>query len=146
MRFGFTTWVKRSKGDLYIVMEYLRGQELNELLKNEGKLPADRVSSIARQILEALGEAHALGVIHRDLKPHNIFLCNDAQQRDIVKVLDFGIAKVAGKEDGTGLMETTRLTDPGGVLGTPAYMSPEQCRGEEYHAGQRLLLAGRDDV
>jgi len=120
------------QGDLYIVMEYLRGQELNELLKNEGKLPADRVSSIARQILEALGEAHALGVIHRDLKPHNIFLCNDAQRRDIVKVLDFGIAKVAGKEDGSGLTETTRLTDPGGVLGTPAYMSPEQCRGEEF--------------
>lgn len=121
-----------SGGDLYIVMEYLRGHELTEVLRQEGRLPPDRVASIARQVLEAVGEAHALGVIHRDLKPHNIFLCHDAQQREIVKVLDFGIAKLAGTEGGTGLMETTRLTDPGGVLGTPAYMSPEQCRGEDY--------------
>ena len=64
------------------------------------------------------------------MKPHNIFICRDADGSDIVKVLDFGIAKVAGTEDGLGLAETTRLTAPGGVLGTPPYMSPEQCRGE----------------
>ncbi len=71
-----------------------------------------------------------MGVIHRDLKPSNIFICRAADGADLVKVLDFGIAKVAGTEDGLGLAETTRLTAPGGVLGTPPYMSPEQCRGE----------------
>jgi len=117
-------------GELYIVMEFLAGEELSQTLKREKRLPPDRAAEIARQTLEALGEAHALGVIHRDMKPHNIFICRDAYGSDMVKVLDFGIAKVAGTEDGTGLAETTRLTSPGGVLGTPPYMSPEQCRGE----------------
>jgi serine/threonine-protein kinase len=117
-------------GDLYIVMEFLAGQELSQMLQREQRLAPQRASEIARQALDALGEAHALGVIHRDLKPHNIFLCRDAYDDDLIKVLDFGIAKVAGTEDGSGLAETTRLTAPGGILGTPPYMSPEQCRGE----------------
>ncbi|MDZ4818624.1 MAG: serine/threonine-protein kinase [Planctomycetota bacterium] len=121
------------EGDFYVVMEYLRGQELNETLRQEGKLSYDRALNITRQVLLALQEAHALGVIHRDMKSHNIYICNTPEARDQVKVLDFGIAKVAGTDDGSGLMETTRLTDPGGILGTPEYMSPEQCRGEVLH-------------
>ena len=117
-------------GDLYIVMEFLEGEELNMLLTREGRLQPERAVEIGRQTLEALGEAHRLGVIHRDIKPHNIFICRDGSGRDVVKVLDFGIAKVAGTGDGSSLMETTRLTAPGNILGTPAYMSPEQCRGE----------------
>lgn len=117
-------------GDLYIVMEFLDGEELNVLLLREGRLKPERAAEIGRQALEALGEAHRLGVIHRDVKPHNIFICRDAAGREQAKVLDFGIAKVAGTSDGHGLMETTRLTAPGNILGTPAYMSPEQCRGE----------------
>lgn len=117
-------------GDLYIVMEFLAGEELSQLLKREKRLSPARASEIARQTLDALGEAHAMGVIHRDMKPHNIFICRNPDDSDMVKVLDFGIAKVAGTEDGSGLTETTRLTVPGGVLGTPHYMSPEQCRGE----------------
>ncbi len=117
-------------GDLYIVMEFLDGEELSQLLLREGRLKPERVAEIGRQILDALRESHRLGVIHRDLKPHNVLVCGAGSGRDFVKVLDFGIAKVAGNEDGSGLMETTRLTAPGNIVGTPAYMSPEQCRGE----------------
>jgi serine/threonine-protein kinase len=117
-------------GDLYIVMEFLIGEELSRLLAREKRMSPERAAEIARQTLEALGEAHVLGVIHRDMKPQNIFICRNPDDSDMVKVLDFGIAKVAGTEDGSGLAETTRLTSPGGILGTPSYMSPEQCRGE----------------
>ncbi len=117
-------------GDLYIVMELLSGEELHQLLARERQISVERATEMARQVLDALAEAHRLGVIHRDLKPQNIFLCHTDRRGDSVKVLDFGIAKVAGTEDGSGLMETTKLTSPGGVLGTPSYMSPEQCRGE----------------
>ncbi len=117
-------------GDLYIIMELLDGMGLSEVILREGRLKPDRVIAIARQALEALGEAHALGVIHRDVKPHNFVVCRGGGGADFVKVLDFGIAKVAGTADGSGLMETARLTAPGNILGTPAYMSPEQCRGE----------------
>jgi serine/threonine-protein kinase len=117
-------------GDLYIVMELLEGEELSQLLRREKQISPERATEIGCQVLDALAKSHRLGVIHRDLKPPNIYLCRTDGGDDNVKVLDFGIAKVAGREDGSGLMETTRLTTPGGVLGTPAYMSPEQCRGD----------------
>ena len=116
------------KGDVYLAMEFLIGQELNHVLQSKGTLPPERVLQIAEQVLAALDEAHQQGVIHRDLKPHNIFLCRAADGSDFVKVFDFGIAKVTG--DGA-LMATAKLTMTGGVMGTPVYMSPEQCRGEE---------------
>lgn len=115
----------------YTVMELLRGEELTLKLAREKRLSPDVAVEIARQTLEAVGEAHRLGVIHRDIKPHNIFLCKGSVPGAIdVKVLDFGIAKVAGRADGGGLSESARLTTHGNVLGTPTYMSPEQCRGE----------------
>jgi serine/threonine protein kinase len=123
-------------------MEFLDGEELTTLLLREGRLKPERAAEIARQTLEALAEAHQLGVIHRDVKPHNIFICSRDSGRDFVKVLDFGIAKVAGTEDGSGLMETTRLTAPGNVLGTPTYMSPEQCRGEALTAASDVYSLG----
>jgi eukaryotic-like serine/threonine-protein kinase len=129
-------------GDLYIVMEFLDGEELNMLLTREGRLKPERTVEIGRQTLEALGEAHRLGVIHRDVKPHNIFICRDGSGGDLAKVLDFGIAKVAGTGDGSSLMETTRLTAPGNILGTPAYMSPEQCRGEALTAASDFYSLG----
>ena len=116
------------EGDVYLAMEYLEGEELTYVLQNQGPLPPDRVQQIAQQVLAALDEAHKLGVIHRDLKPSNVFLCRDEGGRDFVKVFDFGIAKVTGDGD---LMATAKLTVSGGVMGTPVYMSPEQCRGEE---------------
>lgn len=115
----------------YTVMELLRGEELTLKLAREKRLAPEVAVEIARQTLEAVDEAHRLGVIHRDLKPHNIFLCKGTLPGAIeVKVLDFGIAKVAGRADGGGLSESARLTTHGNVLGTPTYMSPEQCRGE----------------
>lgn len=115
----------------YTVMELLRGEELTLKLAREKQLDPAVAVEIARQTLEAVGEAHRLGVIHRDLKPHNIFLCRGTVPGAVeVKVLDFGIAKVAGRPDGGGLSESARLTTHGNVLGTPTYMSPEQCRGE----------------
>ena len=133
-------------GRTYIVMELLRGEELSHRLAREKKLSPAVATEIALQALEAIGEAHELGVVHRDLKPHNIFLCGgtgaagpDSNGPDAtgsagngldVKVLDFGIAKVAGRADGGGLSESARLTMHGNILGTPTYMSPEQCRGE----------------
>lgn len=115
-------------GDVFIVMEYLRGEELSQVLSSQTPLSPERTLHIARQVLLALDEAHRLGVIHRDLKPSNVFLCPQDDGSEAVKVFDFGIAKVTGDGD---LMQTAKLTVSGGVMGTPVYMSPEQCRGEE---------------
>lgn len=118
-------------GDYFIVMEYLEGEELTEVICREGKLPPPRVAHIARQVLNALDEAHSLNVIHRDLKPNNIFLCRGEGQEDLVKLFDFGIAKVGADVQGSGVKESVKLTVMGGVLGTPVYMSPEQGMGKE---------------
>ncbi len=135
-------FAETADGDLYIVMELLDGEELAMTLKREGRLKPSRATEIGRQILDPLAESHRLGVIHRDLKPHNVLLCHKDNGQDFVKVLDFGIAKVAGNEDGSGLMETTRLTTPGNVVGTPAYMSPEQCRGEPLTPASDIYSVG----
>ena len=113
---------------LFIVMEFLKGEDLADLLHREGRLPLERIVRIATQILKSLAEAHDVGIVHRDLKPENIYLTNLAGEEDFVKVLDFGIAKLAQPSN-----ETTdrRLTITGSTVGTPAYMSPEQAAGEE---------------
>ncbi|MCE9605184.1 MAG: serine/threonine protein kinase [Planctomycetia bacterium] len=118
------------EGRTYVVMELLAGEELTLRMAREGRVAPAAAVEIASQVLEAVGEAHELGVVHRDLKPHNIFLCGGNGAPLDVKVLDFGIAKVAGRADGGGLSESARLTVHGNVLGTPTYMSPEQCRGD----------------
>ncbi len=111
-------------GQLFIVTEILDGEPLSELLKRRGHLPITRVVNIVSQLLRALAEAHAHGIIHRDLKPENIFLQAVHGETDFVKVLDFGVAKLApsGKD-------WRRLTAAGTIVGTPLYMSPEQARG-----------------
>jgi serine/threonine-protein kinase len=116
---------------MFIVMEYLEGLPLDKLLRQEGAMSVERVTHIVRQILDSLIEAHKLGIVHRDLKPDNIFVCNSSTQRDFVKVFDFGIAKVVGGAGSGTLKETAKLTMIGGTVGTPAYMSPEQCCGED---------------
>jgi serine/threonine-protein kinase len=107
-------------GYLYLAMEYLEGKTLTDEIRRHGPLGAQRAIHIASQICRSLGEAHRAGIIHRDVKPDNIFLISVDGDADYVKVLDFGIAKaVAGEED-------VSLTADGRIIGTPRYMSPEQ--------------------
>ena len=109
-------------GHVFLVMEFLSGQTLKQLIRDEGPLPLQRVVDITRQIADALNAAHAQGVVHRDLKSDNIMLV-DTLSGDHAKVLDFGIAKIT-EPDGA---VDTNLTAPNLVIGTPQYMSPEQC-------------------
>ncbi|HKU37083.1 MAG TPA: serine/threonine-protein kinase, partial [Polyangiales bacterium] len=111
----------------YIMMELLEGETLEERLERTRTLSPASAQRIAVQITGALGAAHDLGVVHRDLKPENIYLVNRAGEPDYVKVLDFGIAKLMGD-----LPKGTAGTMPGTLLGTPHYMSPEQCHGAEH--------------
>ncbi len=128
---------------VYMLMEYLEGEDLRVRLSREGHLPAASVVDIAIQVAEALATAHDAGILHRDLKPDNIFLCQ--QPLDFVKVLDFGAAKAFGDRP------EANLTRPGVAIGTPEYMAPEQIRNktldgrvDEYALGILLyeLLTG----
>ena len=104
----------------YLVMEYLSGRDLAAVLARRGALPVDLAVECIMQSCEALAEAHGLGIVHRDLKPANLFLTESVDGSPCVKVLDFGISRMARRH---GL---SSLTDPGTVLGTPSYMAPEQ--------------------
>ena len=117
-------------GATYFVMEYLDGSDLSDVIEKEKHIDVTRMVGIALQLCQALGAAHDVGIIHRDLKPDNVFLVEREGVSDFVKVLDFGIAKVA--EGGE------RLTRAGQIFGTPEYMSPEQCSGS--------AVDGRADV
>ena len=109
-------------GVVYLVMEYLRGKTLKEVVRAGGPMPLGRVVEIARQVAGALNAAHAEGVVHRDLKSDNIMLEEAADGGDWAKVLDFGIAKI---QEPVG--QDPELTAPNLIIGTPQYMSPEQC-------------------
>lgn len=114
-------------GRPYIVMEFIDGKSLKKLIREEGPLPVPRVLSIIKQTASALDAAHRLGMVHRDIKPDNISLL-DTPDGELVKVLDFGIAKVKEARLGEGAGLT--LTGAGVVIGTPQYMSPEQAMGK----------------
>ncbi len=110
-------------GSYFLTMEYLEGEELGELLRREGAIPRERVVRIVTQLSLALDYAHSFGVIHRDLKPDNVFLCQ-SPDGDVVRVLDFGSVKLQ--------MEMgPKLTAFGTTLGSPYYMSPEQAMGKQ---------------
>jgi putative nucleotidyltransferase with HDIG domain len=112
----------------YIIMELLEGETLEDKLQREGRLDQGLAVQWTIHMADALRSAHELGVVHRDLKPENIFLTQKAgQELPVVKVLDFGIAKLMCAPSGHG-----QSTSPGAVLGTPQYMSPEQCQGDEH--------------
>ncbi len=108
---------------VYFIMEYLGGITLSKLIRNEAPLPPERALGISLQVADALAASHRCGIVHRDLKPDNIMLTKRGREADFVKLLDFGIAKLTGGAAGS------RKTRTGIVMGTPAYMSPEQCDG-----------------
>src|SRR5215813_15460632 len=124
-------------GIVFLVMELLSGSTLKEVIRREGPLPLPRTVEIMRQVGSALAAAHAEGVIHRDLKSDNIMLIN-AGAGDYTKVLDFGIAKIQEP-----LGHDPRLTAPDLIIGTPQYMSPEQCsQSEEIDARSDVYSLG----
>jgi serine/threonine-protein kinase len=118
-------------GTFYYVMEYLPGPSLQELVERHGPLPPGRAVHLLRQLCGALQEAHAAGLIHRDVKPGNVLVCERGGVPDVAKLLDFGLVRVAAGD--------ARLTQEGAIAGTPAYMSPEQAAG-------RADLDGRSDI
>jgi serine/threonine-protein kinase len=116
-------------GELLMVMEFVRGQTLDEVSAQVGPMPVERAAQLAGQVFDALGHAHRAGVVHRDLKPANLMLTESG----LVKIMDFGLARMAGTE---------HLTNDGYMLGTPAYMSPEQVLGWEIDGRADLYAMG----
>jgi serine/threonine-protein kinase len=133
---GIIDFGKTADGQLYLVMEYLRGRDLGRVAYDEGPLPFRRIVNILRQTLAALGEAHNENIVHRDLKPENIILEPVRSGGDFVKVVDFGLAKIKAESQGPS------ITSPGIVCGTPEYMSPEQARGDVLDARSDLYAVG----
>src|SRR6202040_2301723 len=121
--------LEQSNGTSYLVMELVSGETLAERVKRDGAVPIEEALGIAKQIAEALEAAHEKGIIHRDLKPANVKVTPEGK----VKVLDFGLAKAFANDGGLDLSQSPTLTamasEEGRILGTPAYMSPEQARG-----------------
>jgi serine/threonine-protein kinase len=128
-------------GTAYIVMELLVGRSLRQLLVDEGSINALRAYGIIRQACAALDAGHRNGIVHRDIKPDNIVLLDSNDGADHVKILDFGIAKLRDKALDTLSMEQ-RLTNVGTIIGTPHYMAPEQCQGEEADARSDIYSVG----
>jgi eukaryotic-like serine/threonine-protein kinase len=110
------------EGTLYYVMEYLEGRSLDEIAAAEGPLPPARVIHVLRQVCAALREAHGRGLVHRDIKPHNLMLCQRGGEYDVVKILDFGLVKDLTSGQSRNITQFQR------VVGTPAYMAPERIR------------------
>lgn len=121
------------EGRPYIVCELLEGQELGAYLDRVGKLDPPSAVHVVRQVCDALAAAHAHGIVHRDVKPENVFVTGDPTA-PVIKVLDFGISKLA--------QENQNLTRTGTVMGTPAYMAPEQARGDKVDARADVYAAG----
>lgn len=125
-------------GTVYLVMEYLEGSDLRDRLRKEKAIGPEDTVRIMIQTCAAIEEAHRKGIVHRDLKPDNIWLLRrEGTKEEQVKVLDFGIAKL--KTQGPGV---SNLTQQGMIVGTPHYMSPEQCRGEELDARSDIYSLG----
>ena len=115
---------QRGERFVYFIMEFLAGQTLSQLMRSEGPFSQERAIAIAYQAADALAASHRCGIVHRDLKPDNIIVSQRGRERDFVKLLDFGIAKLTTEIPGS------QRTRTGVVMGTPSYMSPEQCEGK----------------
>ena len=126
---------KTADGAFYLVMEFLDGVSLRERLEQVERLPVDETARILRAVGVALGEAHSKGIVHRDVKPDNVFLVKTEHDPAFVKVLDFGIARAPS-------LVNTNLTQLGELLGTPAYMSPEMVMGDVVDARADMFAVG----
>lgn len=124
------------EGSLFLVMEYINGHNLGTFLKRHGVLPMEVFFPIACQILEALGESHILGMVHRDLKPGNIMITSRRNSSHQVKVLDFGLAKFSNRA------ETSELTNENTLVGSIAYLAPEQIQGIEIDTRADIYALG----
>ncbi len=122
----------QARGLIYLVMELVKGEDLGSILKRDKRLSFVKARPLLIQLCDALEEAHAAGIVHRDIKPENLLVSRTRDGRTIVKVLDFGLAKLRDTE------ESNEVTSRGSLVGTPYYMSPEQIRGEP--------LDGRSDI
>ncbi len=127
-------------GRLYLVMELCEGRSLDDLIQKEAPLPPVRTAVIAMQIAQALAAAHQEKIIHRDLKPENVMLVDRYGQQDVVKVLDFGLARI-GEDDGD-TTDAGRLTQAGVRVGTPTYMAPEYVQVFTFDARSDLYALG----
>ena len=122
-------------GLIYMAMEFVEGEALTNVIRAHGALPPLRASEIARQTAEGLAVAHDMGIVHRDLKPDNIMIAKGRGGSDLVKVVDFGIAKAAASDN-------QKVTKTGMVVGTPEYMSPEQLSGDPLDARSDIYSLG----
>ena len=125
----------------FIVMEYLRGRTLDEELKAVGALPLLEAVQFTIELLSALAAAHALGIVHRDIKPRNLFLCNPHDGKRVLKVLDFGIARILPDASEEAPARLAVPTDSGVLVGTPKYLSPEGALGRRVDARADLYAA-----
>ena len=124
-----------SDGLIYLAMEFIDGEPLTKIIERQGALPAARAAEITRQSAEALEAAHELGIVHRDLKPDNIMIARGRAGEDVVKIVDFGIAKAMTGED-------QKVTKTGLAIGTPEYMSPEQLGGDQLDSRTDIYSLG----
>jgi Protein kinase domain len=124
-------------GTFFYVMEYLPGLSLQQLVERHGPLPTGRVIYLLRQVCGALQEAHAAGLVHRDVKPDNVLVCRLGGEHDVAKLFDFGLVQTVAAGE-----VNSRLTQAGAILGTPTFMSPEQVTGEDIDHRSDLFSLG----
>jgi serine/threonine protein kinase len=122
----------------FLVMDFIEGQDLKDVLRSQGRLPVDRSVKIFLQMCSALEHAHSKGILHRDIKPENVVLVKTSWNPEFVKLVDFGIAKYVNEPN----RNAKKLTMDGQVLGTPAYMSPEQIMGGRLDARSDIYCMG----
>ena len=125
-------------GQPYMIMDFVQGKSLADVIAAEGNIEWKRCGAIFMQVCDAMQHAHANRIIHRDLKPDNIMLVANGEQRDLVKVVDFGIVKITDESQAL----SQRLTQTGEIWGSPVYMSPEQCMGNELDARSDIYSLG----
>ncbi len=122
-------------GSFYYVMELLDGEDLSVQVERDGPLPPERVVHLLLQACHSLGEAHERGLVHRDIKPANLYVCRRAGEHDVLKVLDFGIVKLADEVD-------ANITQEGSISGTPAFIAPETIQGADVDGRADLYALG----